>query len=70
MATAKPIVYAPLADAEFKALNETKSHDEWADVVAKIKKARGGNYPTEWCTRMLKSGLMAKIVAQWPKSDK
>lgn len=56
---------SPIADGELSLLDQCKSVEEWDAAVAVIRKARDGNFPSDWFTRVERSGLAKMIFKRW-----
>jgi hypothetical protein len=54
-----------LTEAEITKLQNTKSEHEWNAVCDEIKAARNGEYPPDWFTKMILTGLISEIAASW-----
>lgn len=54
-----------LTDAEMTRLKNTKTEQEWSDACDAVKAARGGAYPEDWFVKVLASGLMSRVQANW-----
>jgi len=54
-----------ITDEEIKALENTKSEDEWNAECDKIKRARDGQYPPDWWAGVSQSGLMHRVHLSW-----
>lgn len=47
-------------------LKNTKSIDDWNAACATIKAANDGNYPSDWWSEVMSSGLANDVMASWP----
>ncbi len=56
-----------LTEEELAALKATANENEWNAACDRIKDARSGQYPPDWWTVMMQSGLSREIMARWPK---
>lgn len=54
-----------LTDAEMFRLLGTRSETEWNQVCDAIKQARDGQYPPDWWSRMMLSGVAEEIMCSW-----
>jgi len=54
-----------LTEQEITDLKNTKNENDWSDACDRIKEARGGAYPSDWWTRIMLSGLRARIASGW-----
>jgi len=59
-----------ISEEELASLNAVQSEDEWCAACVKIKDARGNKYPNDWYEKVLKSGMMDRIAAQWGGDSK
>ena len=46
-----------------KRLEETENEDEWNAICDEVK--ADGGYPVDWFTKVIKSGLCARVQARW-----
>lgn len=56
-----------LTEQEIENLKQTKSASEWNKACDAIKQARNGQYPRDWWTKMMMSGLITQISNSWKK---
>lgn len=56
-----------LTQDEVEKLMATKSESEWNAMCDEIKRARGGQYPPDWWSRMMMTGLIESIQKSWAK---
>lgn len=54
-----------ITDSEIANLKATRSSIEWNSVCDGIKTARGGEYPPDWWSRIMMTGLAAQIHDAW-----
>lgn len=54
-----------LTDAELRALDTSRSGEEWSVAVKAVKAARDGEYPPDWYQRVLASGVAARAERRW-----
>jgi hypothetical protein len=59
-----------LTEAEYAALESAATLADYARTCDAVKAARGGEYPDDWYTRVLASGLATRKAAQFNVSDK
>lgn len=55
----------PVTDDELSLLDRCTSVEEWDAAVAAIRKPRGGSYPCNWFSRVMRSGLADMIFKRW-----
>lgn len=55
----------PVTDNELSLLDRCKSVGEWDAAVAAIRRARGGDFPVNWFTKVERSGLAKMIFKRW-----
>lgn len=53
---------------ELDMLESVKNEKDWNHACDAIKLAHG-SYPVDWFTKVNRSGLMAKVAANWNKPD-
>jgi hypothetical protein len=51
-----------ITDQEMAMLEACKSDDDWNAACSTIKSARGGGYPPDWFSKVVMSGLAARVV--------
>jgi hypothetical protein len=49
-----------LTDDEMRMLQEAELPEEWDEACDAVKSARGGQYPPDWYSRVLQSGMLAR----------
>lgn len=54
---------------ELERLRNTKNETEWNDACDAIKKARNGDYPSDWWAKVMTSGLAAGVALKWNRPD-
>lgn len=54
-----------ISTEELKRLEACESEEDWNAACDAIKEARGGRYPRDWRSRVMTSGLMARVVGRW-----
>lgn len=54
-----------ITEQELEKLKSTKSETEWNAACDEIKRARGGQYPPDWWTEVVMSGLMSAARLLW-----
>lgn len=54
-----------ITDEEIDKLKKTNNEGQWNAVCDEIKKARGGQYPPDWWSKVKQSGLMDEAIARF-----
>lgn len=54
-----------LTDDEIKQLEAARSEKEWNDACDAVKRTRGGQYPGDWWSRVMVSGLAARVTSRF-----
>lgn len=63
MGTPQRIRSAPkLSEEELEDIKACKTPADWATVQEKIKRARGGRYPSDWYERVLAPGEARRVI--------
>ncbi len=60
-------MFSELTKNEIERLNEAKTEHEWNDVCDAVKAARDGNYPRDWYSRVVRSGLLNRKAAEFKR---
>jgi hypothetical protein len=67
MNTTEVLSIENISDLEIVQLFATKSERQWNATCANIKSARGGEYPPDWYSKIVLSGIMSVIANNWKK---
>ena len=54
-----------LTDQELDALKNSKNESEWNATCDQIKSARSGQYPPDWHSKVLATGLIQDAQLGW-----
>lgn len=54
-----------ITEDELGELERCASSEEWNAACDSIKRRRGGQYPTDWWPRVMKSGLAARVMRKF-----
>jgi hypothetical protein len=54
-----------ITEAEITMLESCNNEREWDDACDAVKKARDGQYPSDWWVRVMKSGLATQLATKW-----
>ena len=58
-----------ITQAELEMLEACQTGDEWDDTCTVIKRAHGGNYPSDWWAKVKLSGLMDRVLARFGETS-
>lgn len=53
---------------ELVRLSGSRSEEEWGQACDAVKHARGGEYPHDWFLKVIVTGLLTMVKAQWVKA--
>lgn len=59
-----------LKDSDLNALKNSQNEEEWNAVCDRVKKEGGGNYPTDWFEKVLRSGVAGDAQERWDNNRK
>lgn len=54
---------------EIEAFKNTTSEKEWDALCDRVKQARNGQYPNNWYSEIVASGLMENASSKWGGTD-
>ena len=54
-----------ITEKEIQSLREAATEEAWDQVCDEIKKVRGQEYPPDWYTKVIMSGLMQSVSSKW-----
>ncbi len=54
-----------LTSSELTMLENCKSAREWDVICDQIKNVRNGAYPSDWWSKVVQSGMAARISIRW-----
>lgn len=55
----------PLTDDELARLRATQTEAEFDQIFEEIKAARGGQWPSDWVSKIIHSGELNSISMRW-----
>lgn len=54
-----------LTEEQLTTLSKTTNETEWNAAASSIKAANGGEYPSDWYARVLKTGFLYNMTVKW-----
>lgn len=57
-----------LSEEELNQLEAVQNRDQWKNACLSIKSNHGGKYPQDWYEKVLKSGLVARVLTRFGES--
>ncbi len=54
-----------ITEKEIQSLREAATEDAWNKVCDDIKKVRDQQYPPDWYSKVVLSGLMQRVSSKW-----
>lgn len=56
---------ANLTAEELASFDLVRTADEWEATCRRVKASRNNRYPSDWYSKVIASGLIARIAARW-----
>ncbi len=54
-----------ITDAELKMIEDCRSEQDWNNACDAVKRARNGQYPSDWWAKVMQSGLARRVMAKF-----